>query len=576
MQRDELLATIEQLHDIAVDTLDRDELATIVAATARVRSWLDALELRCARQGRTLADTGRCEPAPALIARHTGRSSRDAEQITRRDRVAEAMPTFEHGLTNGAVTAGHLDAIANATRHAPPEVRAAFALHEDELLSFATGDTIEVFTRRCRSLVTELTTDHTGNDAADYLRQRDAATIRTWVDHADGMHHTHAALDPLRHEIFWTALNRAIRRRQQLDGNARTPWNQLQVDALIDAVTGRTTNHPPPTVAPGARPARNGSHGAEPGTQPAAGARPHPPDADRPPSPAADIARDLAAAVDRTIGTTLLDDVALLDDVTLLDDVALLDDVDVDTGPDPGHPDIDPDIDIDDIDDSDIDSTSGAAGPLETDQAIEAELRRIEQRVPEISVLTDISVLIDGLHACGLHETEDGIVLPVSTIRRLCCDAEIIPTVLDGNGVPLDVGRSKRTINRAQRRALRAMHRTCINPDCNVPFSQTKAHHIRWWVRDNGPTDISNLAPLCERCHHLVHEGGWTLTMTPDRIATWTRPDGTIHHTGPTIDRPPPGPRRPSPGRRRGADAPSINLESRSRLAASQPRKRPE
>ncbi len=29
--------------------------------------------------------------------------------------------------------------------------------------------------------------------------------------------------------------------------------------------------------------------------------------------------------------------------------------------------------------------------------------------------------------------------------------------------------------------------------------------------------------------------------MTPDRIATWTRPDGTIFHTGTTIDRAPNG-----------------------------------
>jgi hypothetical protein len=28
--------------------------------------------------------------------------------------------------------------------------------------------------------------------------------------------------------------------------------------------------------------------------------------------------------------------------------------------------------------------------------------------------------------------------------------------------------------------------------------------------------------------------------MTPDRIAIWTRPDGTIHHIGCTIDRHPP------------------------------------
>ena len=58
-----------------------------------------------------------------------------------------------------------------------------------------------------------------------------------------------------------------------------------------------------------------------------------------------------------------------------------------------------------------------------------------------------------------------------------------------------------------------------------------------------GATDLDNLAPLCESAkhHHLVHEGGWTLTMTPDRVATWTRPDGTIYYTGTTIDRAPNG-----------------------------------
>jgi hypothetical protein len=44
----------------------------------------------------------------------------------------------------------------------------------------------------------------------------------------------------------------------------------------------------------------------------------------------------------------------------------------------------------------------------------------------------------------------------------------------------------------------------------------------------------------------LVHEGGWTLTITPDRIATWTRPDRTVFHTGSTIDRAPDGVARPA------------------------------
>jgi hypothetical protein len=96
------------------------------------------------------------------------------------------------------------------------------------------------------------------------------------------------------------------------------------------------------------------------------------------------------------------------------------------------------------------------------------------------------------------------------------------------------------------------MHRTCAHPDCTVVFSACNIHHIAWWGRDDGPTDIDNLLPICERHHHLVHEGGWRLTMTPNRTATWTRPDGTIHATGSTIDRQPtrrqPSRRQPSSG----------------------------
>jgi hypothetical protein len=39
--------------------------------------------------------------------------------------------------------------------------------------------------------------------------------------------------------------------------------------------------------------------------------------------------------------------------------------------------------------------------------------------------------------------------------------------------------------------------------------------------------------------HHLVHEGGWAVAMSPERVATWTRPDGVVHHVGSKIDRRP-------------------------------------
>ena len=157
--------------------------------------------------------------------------------------------------------------------------------------------------------------------------------------------------------------------------------------------------------------------------------------------------------------------------------------------------------------------------------------------VPEICVVTTIDMVLDDCCNHGICETSDGQPIPAASLRRMLCDALVYPVVLGGNGEVLDSGRSERTVNRKQRRALRAMHRSCAHPGCTVGFDSCRIHHIRWWTRDQGPTDIDNLLPLCETHHHLVHEGRWTLTMTPDRTATWTRPDGTHWTTINTADR---------------------------------------
>ena len=138
-------------------------------------------------------------------------------------------------------------------------------------------------------------------------------------------------------------------------------------------------------------------------------------------------------------------------------------------------------------------------------------------------------------------ETGDGNPLPVEAVRRWCCNADLIPIVLDGNGVTLDHGRTKRVATPAQRRALRAMHRTCGFPDCDVRFADCDIHHVIEWNRHHGPTNLHNLLPLCNRHHHRVHDGGWTLTLHPDRTIHLTRPDGTTHTTGTTLDVAPTG-----------------------------------
>ncbi len=85
------------------------------------------------------------------------------------------------------------------------------------------------------------------------------------------------------------------------------------------------------------------------------------------------------------------------------------------------------------------------------------------------------------------------------------------------------------------------MHRGCAFPGCEIGFDACRIHHVTWWWEHSGPTDLDNLLPVCERHHHLVHEGGWQLTLDndPQRTATWVRPDGSLHHRGSTIDRRP-------------------------------------
>lgn len=103
--------------------------------------------------------------------------------------------------------------------------------------------------------------------------------------------------------------------------------------------------------------------------------------------------------------------------------------------------------------------------------------------------------------------------------------------VVSAPGV-LDLGRTTRLANRAQRRALRALYRGCGVPGCDITFDRCTIHHVVWW-RHGGPTDLENLVPLCNRHHVLVHHRGWQLALGPHRELTVTTPAGRVMTTGP-------------------------------------------
>ncbi len=132
-----------------------------------------------------------------------------------------------------------------------------------------------------------------------------------------------------------------------------------------------------------------------------------------------------------------------------------------------------------------------------------------------VVVHVDLATLTTGLHAHSVNRTQYGHDLPPDTIRRLACGAEIIPVVLDGRSVPIDVGRSRRLATAHQRRALEATYETCAIPECSVPYHHCQIHHIEYW-ESGGSTDLSNMVPLCNTHHHAAHEGGWSLHLNPD------------------------------------------------------------
>ncbi len=103
-----------------------------------------------------------------------------------------------------------------------------------------------------------------------------------------------------------------------------------------------------------------------------------------------------------------------------------------------------------------------------------------------------------------------GGTLTPQALRLLCCDAAVIPVVMDGKGRPLDVGRMSRTVPDGIRRAVAARDRGCAR--CGRPPSWCQIHHIIPWS-EQGPTSVDNCVALCRTCHRLVHHAGWDVRL---------------------------------------------------------------
>lgn len=141
---------------------------------------------------------------------------------------------------------------------------------------------------------------------------------------------------------------------------------------------------------------------------------------------------------------------------------------------------------------------------------------------PRVSVTISYDDLRD---RSGFGTTETGEDLTATTLRRMCCDADLVPVVLGTHSEVLDVGRTQRLVTAAIWKALVVRDRHCRFPNCTRPPMMTHAHHIVHWA-DGGPTSLENLTLLCGHHHRLIHAGPWTIRRTGPATLTFDPPPG--------------------------------------------------
>lgn len=98
---------------------------------------------------------------------------------------------------------------------------------------------------------------------------------------------------------------------------------------------------------------------------------------------------------------------------------------------------------------------------------------------------------------------DSGCGVSAAAVRRAACGAGILPAVMGGDSVPLDLGTQRRCFSETQRAALALTYGSCAAEGCDTPFAWTETHHLRAFAA-GGQTDLANAVPLCGHHHRLI------------------------------------------------------------------------
>ena len=125
----------------------------------------------------------------------------------------------------------------------------------------------------------------------------------------------------------------------------------------------------------------------------------------------------------------------------------------------------------------------------------------------------------------GTATIQGGATITAAAARRMACDANIIPAVLNSASEIVDFGRSRRLISPGLRRVLNLRDGGCLFPGCDRPPADCEGHHRKPWT-EHGKTKDTNLELFCTFHHHLLHEGRWTYKIIDKQTLHFHPPDG--------------------------------------------------
>jgi Domain of unknown function (DUF222) len=177
-----------RLRNVDLSSLEASGVALLQADSARMRAWLDAFDVACARRLSEL--TPLAEQQTAGITR-AGR--RETDRLFQRADTVSAVPELEDALRAGQISAGHVDAFGHALNKLNETQQQALASRADELMAVAVESSPEQFARTLRLEAARLDE----SDGIEGLeRQRRDTALKMWVDPHTGMYRLSGQFDP--------------------------------------------------------------------------------------------------------------------------------------------------------------------------------------------------------------------------------------------------------------------------------------------------------------------------------------------------------------------------------------------